>query len=130
MGHHSQGFTLIELLVVVAIIGILSAVGVVSYSGYKSSAEQKQAEITLNTIYLAEQEYKSNNGEYCISECSNNAGIIDKLFDGVDDLDGQKYTFKTTSADTLTIIATKIKDTSCTIKITQNIKKPNRSSSC
>ena len=75
-------------------------------------------------------QYKSNNGEYCISECSNNAGIIDKLFDGVDDLDGQKYTFKTTSADTLTIIATKIKDTSCTIKITQNIKKPNRSSSC
>ena len=130
MRHHSQGFTLIELLVVVAIIGILSAVGVVSYSGYKASAEKKQAEITLSSIYLAEQEYKSNNGEYCISECSNNDGIIDKLFDGVDDLDGQKYTFKTTSADTLTIIATKIKDTSCTIKITQNIKKPNRSSSC
>ena len=56
--------------------------------------------------------------------------LLTKLFDGVDDLDGQKYTFKTTSADTLTIIATKIKDTSCTIKITQNIKKPNRSSSC
>jgi prepilin-type N-terminal cleavage/methylation domain-containing protein len=130
MRHFSRGFTLIELLVVVAIIGILSAVGVTSYSGYKASAEKKQAEITLHSIYLAEQEYKSNNGEYCISECSNNAGIIDKLFDGVDDLDGQKYTFKTTSADTLTIIATKIKDTSCTIKITQNIKKPNRSSSC
>ena len=130
MRHYSRGFTLIELLVVVAIIGILSAVGVTSYSGYKVSAEKNQAEITLNSIYLAEQEYKSNNGEYCISECSNNDGIIDKLFDGIDDLDGQKYTFKTTSADTLTIIATKIKDTSCTIKITQNIKKPNRSSSC
>ena len=125
---NSKGFTLIELLVVVAIIGILSAVGVVSYSGYKTSAEKKQAEITLNSIYLAEQEYKSNNGEYYISTSQSN--IVTNLFDGVDDLDGQAYTFKTTSADTLTIIATKNSDTSCTIKITQKIKKPDPSSSC
>lgn len=125
---NSKGFTLIELLVVVAIIGILSAVGVVSYSGYKTSAEKKQAEITLNSIYLAEQEYKSNNGEYYISTSQSN--IVTNLFDGVDDLDGQAYTFKTTVADTLTIIATKISDTSCTIKITQTKKKPVSSSSC
>ena len=125
---NSKGFTLIELLVVVAIIGILSAVGVVSYSGYKTSAEKKQAEITLNSIYLAEQEYKSNNGEYYISTSQLN--IVTNLFDGVDDLDGQAYTFKTTVADTLTIIATKINDTSCTIKITQTKKKPVSSSSC
>ena len=57
MRRYSQGFTLIELLVVVAIIGILSAIGVVSYGKYKTSAEKKQAEISLNSIYLAEQEY-------------------------------------------------------------------------
>ncbi|MDC0850890.1 type II secretion system protein [Candidatus Pelagibacter sp.] len=128
MRHCSQGFTLIELLVVVAIIGILSAVGVVSYSGYKSSAEKKQAEITLNSIYLAEQEYKSNNGEYYYNASTSN--IVTNLFDGVDDLSEQAYEFKTTNASTLTITATKRNNKSCTISITQTNKKPNISNSC
>ena len=106
MRRYSQGFTLIELLVVVAIIGILSAIGVVSYSGYKASAEKKQAEITLNSIYLAEQEYKSNNGNYYIS--SNTQDIINYLFDGVDDLSEQKYSFSIKSiSDGFCITATR-----------------------
>ena len=128
MRRHNQGFTLIELLVVVAIIGIISAVSVVAYSGYKSSAEQKQAEITLNTIYLAEQEYKSNNGEYYFNTSTSN--LVTNLFDGVDDLSGQSYTFKTTNASSLTITATKKTNTSCTISITEKNKKPNISSAC
>ena len=128
MRRCSQGFTLIELLVVVAIIGILSAVGVVSYSGYKSSAEKKQAEITLNSIYLAEQEYKSNNGEYYFNSSTSN--LVNNLFDGVDDLSEQAYSFSTTNSNTLTIIATKKSDTSCKITITHNNKKPSSTSSC
>ena len=128
MRHYSRGFTLIELLVVVAIIGILSAVGVTSYSGYKASAEKKQAEITLNSIYLAEQEYKSNNGEYYYNASTSN--IVTNLFDGVDDLSEQAYEFKTTNASTLTITATKRNNKSCTISITQTNKKPNISNSC
>ena len=128
MRHYSRGFTLIELLVVVAIIGILSAVGVVSYSGYKASAEKKQAEITLHSIYLAEQEYKSNNGEYYYNASTSN--IVTNLFDGIDDLSEQSYNFKTTNANTLTITATRKINTSCTISITQTNKKPNISNSC
>ncbi len=35
-----KGFTLIELLVVVAIIGVISSVGVVAYNGYTNSAKR------------------------------------------------------------------------------------------
>ena len=126
MRQRNLGFTLIELLVVVAIIGILSAIGVVSYGKYKTSAEKKQAEISLNSIYLAEQEYKSNNGEYCISSCSNTDDIVKNLFDGIDDLSEQAYSFKTTNANTLSIIATNKKNSSCTITITEKNKKADR----
>ena len=120
MRLHSRGFTLIELLVVVAIIGILSAVGVVSYGKYKTSAEKKQAEISLSSIYLAEQEYKSNNGSYYYNSSLNN--IINELFDGVDDLSEQNYQFTITgSSDTLSIKA-KHKTSSCLLTLNEKSK--------
>ena len=36
----NKGFTLIELLVVVAIIGIISSIGVVAYNGYTNAAKR------------------------------------------------------------------------------------------
>ena len=48
-----NGFTLIELLVVVAIIGILSAVGVVAYNNFTLSAK-------INTTKKILQYLKNN----------------------------------------------------------------------
>jgi len=45
-----KAFTLIELLVVVAIIGILTAVGVVAYNGYTATAKDKATQSNLKSI--------------------------------------------------------------------------------
>ena len=122
MRHYSRGFTLIELLVVVALIGILSAIGIVSYTKYKTSAEKKQAEISLNSIYLAQQEYKSNNGEYCTSDCSTQNKIISELFDGIDDLSDQNYNFKINNRTDGFEGEAKHKTSNCTIKLNEKNK--------
>lgn len=57
-----KGFTLIELLVVVAIIGILSTVVVVNFSGAQKSARNKAAISNLNEVLSAAQACVSEEG--------------------------------------------------------------------
>ena len=85
MTTRSSAFTLIELLVVIAIIGILAAVGTVSYNGYVSAAKQSSAENAMQQISLAETEYLSNSGGYYESDdasggtCSPSKDNSDKI---------------------------------------------------
>ena len=134
MRQHSRGFTLIELLVVVAIIGILSAIGVVSYQGYTWSAKKKDAEISLNSILLANEEYTSNNGTYYYySGCNNTSyeNVQNNLLDGEETLpadDWQICIQGNQSAQTLQIIA-KHKTKTCKLILTEKMGKPTETGS-
>tara|TARA_B100001123_G_scaffold383995_1_gene456456 strand:+ start:270 stop:704 length:435 start_codon:yes stop_codon:yes gene_type:complete len=91
-----QGFTLIELLVVVAIIGILSAVGIQAYNGYTSGTKKKSAENIMQQIVLGQTEYYSTTGVYyetgdCASSydasTTTSQKIEDDLLDGSNIID-------------------------------------------
>jgi len=71
MTTKSSGFTLIELLVVVGILGILAAVGLVSYSGYVEGSKRKTAENVLMQLALGQTEYYADfNSFYKADNCT------------------------------------------------------------
>ena len=112
----SSGFTLIELLVVVAILGIISAVGVVAYNGYISGTQKKSAENMMQQIGLAEtEEYSSygsyhGNGDVCTKTTTEDIG--DSLFSSTDYIDTDKigyYFCVLATGSTYTVHAQSIK---------------------
>ena len=91
----SSGFSLIELLVVVAILGILSTAGILSYNGYIKSTKRNSAENLTQQVALAQSEYYANGSSYygttigdpsveptgCTANPTTNSAIESNLFD-------------------------------------------------
>ena len=126
----SGGFSLIELLVVIAIIGVLSAIGTLTYSGYVEGAKRNSAENIVQQIALAQSEEYANTGSYyitggtdsCDADSTTSEGIEDNLFDEEntipDDIGFEMCTYG--NAARFTVSAQEVKEGStCVITVTK-----------
>jgi prepilin-type N-terminal cleavage/methylation domain-containing protein len=59
-----EGFTLIELLVVIVIIGILLAIAVPSYLGFRGRAADSAAQANIRAAVPSAEAYFADNGDY------------------------------------------------------------------
>ena len=64
LAKEESGFTLIELLIVLVIIGILLAIAVPSYLGFKDRAKQGAAQANVRSAVPAVEAYYADNGTY------------------------------------------------------------------
>lgn len=68
--RHPRGFTLIELLVVIGIIGILSAIVLISIGGARTKARDAQRFKDLETFQGVLEVYLAEHGNYPYTTCS------------------------------------------------------------
>ena len=91
-----KAFTLIELMVVISIIGILVAIGVVSYRKTYQLSRDSRRKADLAQIQQALETYRSENGSYPTSLNDLTPNYITTL--PTDPKTGNSYTYQLTDS--------------------------------
>ncbi len=104
-----KGFTLIELIVVLAILVVLMAIALPTFSGLIDDSKQKTADANARTVYTAAKAYITMNSTEPVSDTDSiyadaiKKGIDDYLGEGFDDVTITSILYKTDGTITVEV---------------------------
>ncbi len=117
MSSNKSGFTLIEVLIVVAILGILAAIAIPSYTKYITSSRRADGQVALLEAAQKMERYFTNNNTYVGATIGDGANdLIFKTsereyyllsFPGNDNPSARAFTIRATAQNE------QLKDTDC-----------------
>ena len=84
LAKEESGFTLIELLIVLVIIGILLAIAVPSYLGFKDRASKSAAQANVRSAVPAVEAYYADTGHYTDMALTTGAAPDTTGLEGID----------------------------------------------
>ena len=84
LAKEESGFTLIELLIVLVIIGILLAIAVPSYLGFKDRANKSAAQANVRSAIPSVEAYYADTGSYASMDLTTGAAPDTTGLKGID----------------------------------------------
>ena len=103
----ARAFTLIELMIVVAIIGILAAIAIPSYSKFQCRAKQSEAKIGLKLIGAAEETYRAEFDGY-VAGTDGGSGAANIINSAILHGNVRRYNFTVVLTTPVTYISTAV----------------------
>lgn len=95
----NKGFSLIELMIVIAIIGILAAIAIPSYTEYVAKSKRAEAMRGLADLQLRQERWRSNHTTYG-TYANLGSPTVDNYTMTVTGVSGTGYTLTATRAGT------------------------------
>jgi len=104
MRKNINGYSLLELIVVICIIGIISSIAVISYSGWKRSTTFTQLSSDLNSVSTAMESARTFNNIYPLTIPSTFTPSRSVTLSGGGRVGGKSFCIQAVSANYPTLI--------------------------